>query len=157
VFVGADEEVDADADADADADVDVDGDVVGEVVGDVVGDVVVARAAGDEYVLAGGDEYGAELTDDDALGDADGTVVDDVISGPADTDAGAEDACPAGCSSWTDGCPVNEVSANAAAPPAPTRPPRISATTRGFIRRRRGGRPVPDGMGGGMGGGVAGG
>ena len=75
MFVGADEEVDADADADADVDVDVDGDVVGEVVGevvgDVVGDVVVARVAGDEYVLAGGDEYGAELTDDDALGDAD--------------------------------------------------------------------------------------
>ena len=85
MFVGADEEVDADTDADADADVDVDGDVVGEVVGDVVGDVVVARVAGDEYVLAGCDEYRA---DDDALGDADGTVVDDVTSGPADAGAG---------------------------------------------------------------------
>jgi hypothetical protein len=154
VFVGADEEVDADADADADVDVDGDvvGEVVGELVGDVVGDVVVARVAGDEYVLAGCDEYGA---DDDALGEADGTVVDDVTSGP--TDAGAEDVCPAGCSSWTDGCPENEVTANAAAPPAPTMPPRISATTSGFIRRRRGGWRVPDGMGGGMGGGVAGG
>jgi hypothetical protein len=152
VFVGADEEVDADADADAD----VDGEVVGEVVGDVVGDVVVGCVAGDEYVLAGCDEYGAELTDDDALGDADGTVVDDVTSGPADAGAGAEDVCPAGCSRWTDGCPENEVTANAAAPPAPTMPPRISATTSGFIRRRGGGR-VPDGMGGGMGGGVAGG
>ena len=150
MFVGADEEVDADADAD----VDVDGDVVGEVVGDVVGDVLVARVAGDEYVLAGCDEYGA---DEDALGDADGTVVDDVTSGPADTDAGAKDVCPAGCSSFTDGCPENEVTANAAAPPAPTMPPRISATTSGFIRRRRGGWRVPDGMGGGMGGGVAGG
>ena len=157
MLAGADEEVDADAEADADADVDVDGDVVGEVVGDVVGDVVVGRVVGDEYVLGGCDEYGAELTDDDALGDADGTVVDDVTSGPADTDAGAEDVCPAGCSSWTDGCPENEVSANAAAPPAPTMPPRISATTSGFIRRRRGGWRVPGGMGGGMGGGVAGG
>ena len=122
-----------------------------------MGDVVVARVAGDEYVLAGCDEYGAELTDDDALGDADGTVVDAVTSGPADADAGGEDVCPAGCSSWTDGCPENEVTANAAAPPAPTMPPRISATTSGFIRRRRGGWRVPDGMGGGMGGGVAGG
>jgi hypothetical protein len=118
---------------------------------------VVGCVVGDEYVLVGCDEYGAELTDDDALGDADGTVVDDVTSGSADTDAGEEDVCPAGCSSWTDGCPVNEVSANAAAPPAPTMPPRISATTSGFIRRRRGGWRVPDGMGGGMGGGVAGG
>jgi len=144
VFAGADEEVDADADADADVD----------VVGEVVGDVVVGCVAGDEYVLAGCDEYGA---DGDALGDADGTVVDDVTSGPADAGADAEDVCPAGCSSWTDGCPENEVSANAAAPPAPTMPPRISATTSGFIRRRRGGWRVPDGMGGGMGGGVAGG
>jgi hypothetical protein len=101
--------------------------------------------------------YGAELTDDDALGDAVGTVVDDVTSGPTDAGAGADDVCPAGCSSWVDGCPVNEVTANAAAPPAPTMPPRMSASTSGFIRRRRGGWPVPAGMGVGMGGGVAGG
>jgi hypothetical protein len=151
VLGGADEEVDADAD------VDVGGEVVVEVGGDVdvVGGAVVARVAGDEYVLVGGDEYGAELTDDDALGEADGTVVDDVTSGPTDAGAVAEDVCPAGCSRWVDGCPENEVTAKAAAPPAPTMPPRISATTSGFIRRRRGGRPVPDGMAGGMGGGVA--
>jgi len=159
VLVGADEEVDADADAEGDVDVDVGGEVVVEVGGDVdvVGGAVVARVAGDEYVLVGGDEYGAELTDDDALGEADGTVVDDVTSGPTDADAVAEDVCPVGCSSWVDGCPVNEVTANAAAPPAPTMPPRISATTSGFIRRRFGGPAVPDGTGSGMGGGVAGG
>ena len=121
---------------------------------DVAG-VVEWRTVGDEYVLAGCDVYGA---DEDALGEADGTVVDDVTSGPTDAGADAEDVCAAGCSSWVDGCPENEVTANAAAPPAPTMPPRMSATTSGFIRRRRrGGCPVPDGMGGGMGGGVAGG
>ena len=119
---------------------------------DVAG-VVEWRTVGDEYVLAGCDVYGA---DEDALGEADGTVVDDVTSGPTDAGAVAEDVCAAGCSSWVDG-PENEVTANAAAPPAPTMPPRMSATTSGFIRRRRGGCPVPDSMGGGMGGGVAGG
>jgi hypothetical protein len=156
VLAGADEDVDADADVEADADVDGE---VGEVAGDVdvVGGVVVERVAGDEYVLVGGDEYGAELTDDDALGDADGSVVADVTAGPTDAGAGAEDVRPACCSSWTDGCPVNEVTANAAAPPAPTMPPRISAITSGFIRRRRGGWPFPDGIPDGVGGGVAGG
>jgi hypothetical protein len=101
--------------------------------------------------------YGAELAGDDVLCVAVGTVVDDVTSGPTDAGADAEDVCAAGCSSWVDGCPENEVTANAAAPPAPTMPPRISATTSGFIRRRRGGWPVPDGMGSGMGSGVAGG
>jgi hypothetical protein len=155
VLAGADEEVDADADAEADADVDVGGEVVVDVGGDVdvVGGAVVARVAGDEYVFVGGDEYGAELTDDEALGEADGTVVDDVTSGPTDAGAVAEDVCPAGCSRWVDGCPENEVTAKAAAPPTPTMPPRMSATPSGFIRRRRGGRPVPDGMGGGVAGG----
>jgi hypothetical protein len=134
------------------------GGVAGGVVGGVAGGVaggVEWRTAGDEYVLVGCNGGGA--AGDDVLGDADGSVVADVTAGSTDTGAGAEDDCPAGCSSWMDGCPVNEVSANAAAPPAPTRPPRISATTSGFTRRRRGGRPVPGGMGGGMGGGVAGG
>jgi len=149
VLAGADEEVDADAEADADADVDVDDDVVGEVVGDVV----VGCVVGDEYVLVGCDVYGA---DEDALGDADGTVVDDVTSGPTDAGADGEDVCPAGCSSLVDGCPENEVTAKAAAPPAPTMPPRMSATTSGFIRCRRGGGwPMPDGMGGGVAGGYA--
>jgi hypothetical protein len=142
VLAGADEEVDADAEADADADVDVD------VVG-VVG-VTEWRTAGDEYVLAGCDVYGA---DDDALCDADGSVVADETSGPTEAGAVAGDVCAAGCSSWVDGCPENEVTANAAAPPAPTMPPRMSASTSGFIRRRRGGWPVPAGMGGGVAGG----
>ncbi|MGZ6839915.1 MAG: hypothetical protein ACXVHC_05595 [Frankiaceae bacterium] len=148
MLAGADEEVDADADAEAD--VDVGGEVVVEVAGDVdvVGDVVVARVVGDEYVLAGCDVYGADV---DALGDADGSVVADVTAGP--TDAGAVDVCPAGCSSRMDGCPVNEFTANAAAPPAPTTQPRMSASTSGFNRRRRGGWPVPAGMGGGVAGG----
>jgi hypothetical protein len=110
-------------------------------------------AVGDEYVLVGCDVYGAEVADDDALGEADGTVVDDVTSGPTDAGADAEDVCAAGCCSWVGGCPENEVTANAAAPPAPTMPPRISATASGFSRRRRGGWPVPDGMGGGVAGG----
>ena len=132
MLAGADEEVDADAEADVD---------VGGVV-DVAG-VVEWRTVGDEYVLAGCDVYGA---DEDALGEAGGTVVDDVTSGPTDAGAVVEDVLPAGCSSWTDDCPVNEVSANAAAPPAPTMPPRISATTSGFTRRRGGGSPEPAGV-----------
>jgi hypothetical protein len=140
---GGAEEVDADADAEADVDVDVVG---------VVG-VTEWRTAGDEYVLAGCDVYGAEVADDDALCVAVGTVVDDVTSGPTEAGAVAGDVCAAGCSSWVDGCPVNEVTANAAAPPAPTMPPRMSASTSGFIRRRRGGWPVPAGMGGGVAGG----
>lgn len=79
--------------------------------------------------------YGA----DEELGEADGTVVDDETAGPADAGAVAGDVCAAGRSSWVDGCPENEVTAKAAAPPAPTMPPRISASTSGFIRRRRGG------------------
>jgi hypothetical protein len=119
----------------------------------LVGDVYGAELAGDVY--------GAELAGDDVLCVAVGTVVDDVTSGPTDAGAVAEDVCAAGCSSWVDGCPVNEVTANAAAPPAPTIPPRMSASTSGFARRLRGGRPVPAGTGAGvgtgMGGGVAGG
>jgi hypothetical protein len=57
------------------------------------------RTVGDEYVLAGCDEYGAELADDDALGEADGTVVDDETAGPMDADAEPGDVCAAGCSS----------------------------------------------------------
>jgi hypothetical protein len=89
----ADEEVDADAEGDVDVvgDVDVDG------VADVVG-VAEWRTVGDEYVLVGCDEYGAELADDDALGEADGTVVDDETAGPTDADAEAGDVCAAGCS-----------------------------------------------------------
>lgn len=141
MLAGADEEVDADADADVDV--------------DVVGVVGVSewRTVGDEYVLAGCDVYGAEVADDDALCDADGSVVADETAGPTDAGAVAGDVCAAGCSSCVDGCPVNEVTANAAAPPAPTMPPRMSASTSGFIRRRRGGWPVPVGMGGGVAGG----
>ena len=54
------------------------------------------RTVGDEYVLVGCGVYGA---DDDALGEADGTVVDDETAGPTDADAEAGDVCPAGCSS----------------------------------------------------------
>jgi hypothetical protein len=151
VLAGKDEEVEAGAEAGADVDVDVVGEVVGDV--DVVGDVVVGCVVGDEYVLVGCDVYGAEVADDDALCDADGSVVADLTAGPTDAGAVAELVCAAGCCSWVDGCPVNEVTANAAAPPAPTMPPRMSATTSGFIRRRRGGWPVPDGMGGGVAGG----
>ena len=69
MLAGADEEVDADAEAPPDVD-------VGGVV-DVAG-VVEWRMVDDEYVLAGWDVYGA---DEDALGEAGGTVVDDVTSG----------------------------------------------------------------------------
>ena len=106
-------------------------------------------------MLAGCDVYGAELADDDALCDADGAVDADETSGPTDAGAVAGDVCAAGCSSWVDGCPDIEVTAKAVAPPAPTMPPRISASTSGFIRRRGGGWPIPDGMGGGVAGGYA--
>ena len=152
VLAGADEEVDVDAEADADVDVDVVG--VGVGVGDVVGvadvgvvvgvadvGVVVRCVAGDEYVLAGADwdvpVYGAELADEDGLGEADGEV-DATPSGFADAGTVAGDVCAAGCSIWTGGW-LMEFTTKAVAPPAPTMPPRISASTSGFIRRRRGG------------------
>jgi hypothetical protein len=106
-------------------------------------------------VLAGADwdvpVCGVELADDDALGEADGEV-DATPSGFADPDAGAVagDVCAAGCSIWTGGW-LMEFTTKAVAPPAPTMPPRISASTSGFIRRRRGGWASDTG------GGVAGG
>ena len=99
--------------------------------------------------------FGAELVGED--GGADGTVDADEASGP--TDAGAVagdvagDVCAAGCSIRT-GELLMELTTKAVAPPAPTMPPRIRASTSGFIRRcRRGGRPMPEGAGGGVGGG----
>jgi hypothetical protein len=137
VLAGAEEEVDADAEADADVDFVGVGDVVG--VADV--GVVVRCVAGDEYVLAGADwdvpVYGAELADEDGLGEADGEV-DATPSGFADAGTVAGDVCAAGCSIWTGGW-LMEFTTKAVAPPAPTMPPRISASTSGFIRRRRGG------------------
>lgn len=142
VLAGADKDVDADEDADADAEAvaDVDVDVVG--VGDVVGVVdvgVVARCvAGDEYVLAGCDvpEFGDELADDDgeAVGVA-GVVDADEISGATDAGAVAGDVCAAGDSIWAGGWLI-EFTTKAVAPLAPTMPPRISASTSGFTRRR---------------------
>jgi hypothetical protein len=57
------------------------------------------RTVGDEYVLVGCGVYGAELADDDALGEADGAVVADETAGPTDSGADAGDVCAAGCSS----------------------------------------------------------
>jgi hypothetical protein len=137
VFAGADEDVDADAEADADVDVDVagGGDVVGGVVGDVVGVEDVGVEDGDEYVLAGWDvpTYGDELGDDD--GEAVGVVDADETSGAADAGTVAGDVCAAGDSIWTGGGLI-EFTTKAVAPLAPTMPPRISASTSGFTRRR---------------------
>ena len=113
--------------------------------------------AGEEYVLVGWDVlvFGAGLVGED--GGADGTVDADEASGP--TEAGAVagdvagDVCAAGCSIRT-GELLMELTTKAVAPPAPTMPPRIRASTSGFIRRcRRGGWPMPEGAGGGVGGG----
>jgi hypothetical protein len=148
VFAGADEDVDADEDVEADAvavaDVDVDvvgvgvGDVdvvgVGDVVGDVVGVVDVGVVAGDEYVLAGWDvpEYGDELAGE---GEAVGVVDADETSGVTDAGTVAGEVCAAGDSIWTGGWLI-EFTTKAVAPLAPTMPPRISASTSGFTRRR---------------------
>ena len=144
VFAGADEDVDADAEADAD--VDVDAVAVGDVVADVVGVADVGVVAGDEYVLAGWDvsTYGDELGDDD--GEAVGVVEADETSGATDAGTVAGDVCAAGDSIWTGGWLI-EFTTKAVAPLAPTMPPRISASTSGFTRRRgaRGGGGVAGG------------
>ena len=152
VFAGADEDVEADAedveaDAVAVADVDVDVVGVGDVVGDVVGVVDVGVVAGDEYVLAGWDvpEYGDELAGDGEAVGVVGVVDGDETSGVTDAGTVAGDVCAAGDSIWTGGWLI-EFTTKAVAPLAPTMPPRISASTSGFTRRR-----------GGLGGGVAGG
>jgi len=127
VFAGADEDVDADAEAVADVDADV--------VGDVVGVADVGVAAGDEYVLAGWEvrTYGDELGDDD--GEAVGVADAGEVSGATDAGAVAGDVCAAGDSIWTGGWLI-EFTTKAVAPLAPTMPPRISASTSGFTRRR---------------------
>ena len=89
------------------------------------------------------------LAEADGLGEADGDT-------PLGSDEGGDgdDVAAAGAScSCVGECP-NELTANAVAPPAPTMPPRISASTSGFTRRRRGGGwPMPEAMGGGVAGG----
>jgi hypothetical protein len=88
--------------------------------------------------------------EEDGLGEGD----EDTLLGP-DEGGDADDVTAAGAScrgvvEW-----LIEFSAKAVAPPAPTMPPRISASTSGFIRRRRGGGgwPMPEAMGGGVAGG----
>lgn len=120
---------------------------VGVGVAVVVG-VVVWCPAEDEYVLVGWDGlgYGDVLVDED--GEADGVVEAGETTGPTDTDAGgvAGDVCAAGDSIWA-GALLMELTTKAVAPLAPTMPPRIRASTRGFTRRR-GGRAL--GAGGGV-------
>ena len=104
-------------------------------------------------MLAGWDVLvdGAGLVGEDA--GADGTVDADEASGPTDAGVVAGDVCAAGCSIRT-GELLMEFTTKAVAPAAPTMPPRIRASTSGFIRRcRRGGWPMPEGAGGGVGGG----
>ena len=96
--------------------------------------------------------YRDVLAEADGLGEADEDT-------PVGSDEGGDgvDVTAAGASCSRAGeCP-NEVAANAAAPPAPTMPPRISAITSGFTRRRRrrGGWPIPEATGGGVAGGYA--
>jgi len=86
--------------------------------------------------------------EEDGLGEGDGDT-------PLGSDEGgdADDVTAAGASWRGVGEWLIEFTAKAVAPPAPTMPPRMSASTSGFIRRRRGGWPVPAGMGGGVAGG----
>ena len=89
--------------------------------------------------------------EEDGLGEGD----EDTLPG-ADEGGDAGDVTAAGASCRCAGGWLAEVTAKAVAPPAPTMPPRIRASTSGFIRRRRGcGRPIPEGMGGGVAGGYA--
>jgi hypothetical protein len=89
--------------------------------------------------------YGDVLAEADGLGEADGDT-------PLGSDEGGDgdDVAAAGAScSCVGECP-NDPTANAVAPPAPTMPPRISASTSGLTRRRRrgGGWLQPAGAGG---------
>jgi hypothetical protein len=91
-----------------------------------------------------------------ALGEGDGDAPLGSDEGGGAEDGGAEDVTAAGASCRCVGEWLIEFTAKAVAPPAPTMPPRISASTSGFIRRRRGGGgPIPEGMGGGVAGGYA--
>ena len=95
---------------------------------------------------------GAGLAGEVALGEADGEV-DAKPSGFADPDAGAvagDVGAARACSIWTGGL-LMEFTTKAVAPPAPTMPPRISASTSGFVRRRRGGLGPRRGRGRGRG------
>ena len=87
--------------------------------------------------------------EEDGLGEGD----EDTPVGPDEGgDAGDVTAAGASCRGVVEW--LIEFSAKAVAPPAPTMPPRISASTSGFIRRRRGGGwPIPEAMGGGVPGG----
>ena len=147
---GVDEGGADDEDVLAGADEEAGADVVG--VGDVAGVAEAGIVAADEYVLVGWDvpEYGAELAGD---GRADGVVDAEETSGLTDTGGAAGDVCAAG-DSIRIGALLIELTTKAVAPLAPTMPPRIRASTSGFIRRcRRGGWPMPEGAGGGVGGG----
>jgi hypothetical protein len=86
--------------------------------------------------------YGDVLAEADGLGEADGDT-------PLGSDEGGDVAAAGDSCSCVGECP-NELTANAVAPPAPTMPPRISASTSGLTRRRRrgGGWLQPAGAGG---------
>jgi len=75
---------------------------------------------------------------------------------PLGSDEGGDtdDVTAAGVSCRCVGEWLIEFTAKAVAPPAPTMPPRMSASTSGFTRRRRGGGwLMPDAIGGGVAGG----
>jgi len=87
--------------------------------------------------------------EEEGLGEGDGDT-------PLGSDEGGDtgDVTAAGASCRCVGEWLIEFTANAVAPPAPTMPPRISASTSGFTRRRRGGGwLMPDAIGGGVAGG----
>jgi hypothetical protein len=87
--------------------------------------------------------------EEDGLGEGDG----DTPLGP-DEGGDTGDVTAAGASCRCVGEWLIEFTAKAVAPPAPTMPPRISASTSGFTRRRRGGGWLrPDAIGGGVAGG----
>ena len=87
--------------------------------------------------------------EEEGLGEGDGDT-------PLGSDEGGDtgDVTAAGASCRCVGEWLIEFTAKAVAPPAPTMPPRISASTSGFTRRRRGGGwLMPDAIGGGVAGG----
>lgn len=130
-----------------DGDVDVRTDAEGEGLGDTDrGGVEVYVDAG-TYVLAAEDvpPYGDVLAAEDTLREADGEAAPEAVC-PPEVGAVCDKVSAAGWDgNGAEGCPVNEVSANAVAPEATRSAPRTQASTSGRHSLCRGRLVVPGG------------
>jgi hypothetical protein len=130
-----------------DGDVDVRTDAEGEGLGDADrGDVEVYVDDG-AYVLAAEEvpPYGDVLAAEETLREADGEAAPEAVR-PPEVGAFCDEVSAAGWDgNGVDGCPVNDVSANAAAPEATRSTPRTQASTSGRHSLCRGRLVVPSG------------